>query len=498
MNAIIDQTAAKTCLIGKTAEGKEIALNLTMANRHGLITGATGTGKTVTLQVLAEHFSRAGIPVFTADIKGDLSGIVDPSNSSTKVLERLSLLNIQGFTPRGNPVVFWDLFGKSGHPVRTTVSEVGPLLMARMLNLNDTQEAVLALVFKIADDQQLALLDIKDLRALLTWVNENASQLREDYGAMANASLGAIQRSLITLEEVGGDSFFGEPALNIKHLMQRDFSGQGVISILDATDLINTPRLYAVFLLWLLSEIYEELDEVGDASQPRFVFFFDEAHLLFRDAPAPLLEKIELIVRLIRSKGVGVYFATQHPQDIPDRVLSQLGNRFQHALRAFTPSDLKAVKTAAQTFFQNPNLDTEEVISQLGVGEALISVLDLQGKPTMVERTMVAPPCSKIGPIDAQRREQIIQSSPMNETYKTAVDRESAYEILKKRREDGQADLKKVTEEKEGGFLSSIFKSSGKRQGAGEALIKSVLRSIGSSLGREISRGILGTIAGKR
>jgi uncharacterized protein len=498
MNALAGQATPQTCLLGKTAEGKEIRLNLAMANRHGLITGATGTGKTVTLQLLAEHFSRAGIPVFTADIKGDLSGIVEPSNKAAKVVERLSLLNIEDFAPRGNPAAFWDLLGKNGLPVRTTISEIGPLLMARMLNLNDTQEAVLALVFKIADDQSLALLDIKDLRALLTWVNENASELRDEYVAMAKATLGAIQRSLITLEEIGGDSFFAEPALNIKHLMQRDFSGQGVISILDATDLINTPRLYATFLLWLLSEIYEELDEVGDATQPRFVFFFDEAHLLFREAPTPLLEKIEQIVRLIRSKGVGVYFATQHPQDVPDRVLSQLGNRFQHALRAFTPSDQKAVKTAAQTFFQNPNLNTEEVISQLAVGEALISVLDLQGKPTMVERTLVIPPSSQIGPIRAERREQIIQSSPMSETYKTTVDRESAYEILKKRRADGQATLKKETEEKEGGFFSSIFKSSGKRQGAGEALVKSILRSIGSTLGREISRGILGTIGGKR
>ena len=402
--------------------------------------------------------------------------------------------------PRANPALFWDLFGKSGHPVRTTISEVGPLLLSRILDLNDTQESVLTLIFKIADDQGLLLLDLKDLRSLLAWVSENASELRDEYGAMASASIGAIQRSVITLEEIGGSQFFAEPALKIEHLMQRDFSGLGVISVLDATSLINTPRLYATFLLWMLSEVYEQLPEIGDCDRPRFVFFFDEAHLLFNGAPDSLIEKIEQVVRLIRSKGVGVYFVTQHPLDVPDRVLSQLGNRVQHALRAFTPSDQKAVKTAAQTFFQNPSFKTEDAITQLSVGEALVSVLDPQGKPTMVERTWIAPPTSLIGPLSAARREELIRISPMNSLYGTTIDRESAFEVLKKRREDADSTEEKSRSEKASGsgLFDMLFKSTSKRQSVAEALFKSVMRSIGSSVGREISRGVLGSVMGNR
>ncbi len=495
MNAAQTSAPNGAILTGKSSDGKSVPLYLKMASRHGLITGATGTGKTVTLQMLAENFSRAGIPVFSADIKGDLSGMLEAGGSSPKVAERVAQLRIENFTARGNPVLFWDIFGKSGHPVRTTVSEVGPLLMSRILDLNDTQESVLTLIFKIADDQGLLLLDLKDLRAIIAWVSENASELRDEYGAMATASIGAIQRSLITLEEMGGEQFFGEPALKISHFMQRDFSGCGVISILDATRLIQTPRLYAAFLLWFLSETYENLDEVGDLDKPRFAFFFDEAHLLFNDIPEALLDKIEQIVRLIRSKGVGVYFVTQHPLDIPDRVLSQLGNRVQHALRSFTPSDQKAVKTAARTFRQNPALDTEEAITQLAVGEALVSTLDLQGTPSIVERILIAPPSSQIGAISAERRQSAIASSPIAGMYEQALDRESAFEVLKKKKSDEQPEAQQSKKDSEGGFFSSIFKSNSRRQSPAEALLKSVLRSVGSTIGREITRGILGSVS---
>jgi hypothetical protein len=429
-----------------------------------------------------------------ADIKGDLSGIADPGVQSEKISERLSRLGIADFTPTGNPVALWDLYGKTGTPVRATISEIGPLLLSRMLELNDTQESVLNLIFRIADDQGLLLIDLADLRSILSWVSENAKELREEYGAMASASIGAIQRSVLSLEESGGSDFFGEPALNVKHLMQCDFSGRGVISLLDATRLVQSPRLYSMFLLWLLSEVYEALDEVGDLDAPRLAFFFDEAHLLFRDAPPALLEKVEQVVRLIRSKGVGVYFATQHPLDVPDRVLAQLSNRFQHALRAFTPADQKIIRAASETFVPNPALHVQSLLTSLGIGEALVSVLNEQGTPTMVEHCIIAPPESRIGPLSNERRHELISRSPMAATYQERIDRESAAEVLKKRREESA----KAQEEKTGSFWSTIFSSSGKRQGAAETLIKSVVRTVGNSLGREITRGILGSISRRR
>lgn len=496
-------------LLGGTGS-KQVLLNAGMANRHGLITGATGTGKTVTLQVLAESFSRLGVPVFTADVKGDLSGLAGAGKPHPKIDERLQYIGIEGHGYEASPTVFWDVFGDKGHPVRTTVSEMGPTLLSNLLELNETQEGIMQVAFSVADDQGLLLLDLKDLRSMLNWVADNAAELERSYGRVSRASVTAILRRLLVLEEAGGEVFFGEPAIRVEHLMQCDFSGRGVISILDATTLYHSPRIYATFLLWLLSELMEELPERGDADRPRLVFFFDEAHLLFSNAPKALLEKITQVVRLIRSKGVGVFFVTQYPNDVPDEVIGQLGNRIQHALRAFTPRDRKALKAAAETFRENPAFDTEEVIGQLGVGEALISTLDAKGVPSMVERTLMAPPRSQFGPVDAKRRAELISRSPLNSAYEQTIDRESAYEMLQKREEELARQRQLAAEEEariqeeqkrrkqDEKAQSPAGRSGGNRQSVGEALAKSIARTIGSTLGRQIVRGILGSITGRR
>ncbi|MEN8179666.1 MAG: helicase HerA-like domain-containing protein [Pseudomonadota bacterium] len=481
---------------------EQILLNAGMANRHGLITGATGTGKTVTLQLLAESFSRLGVPVFSADVKGDLSGLAGSGKAHPKISERLEYINIGNHAFSASPVLFWDVYGKKGHAVRTTVSEMGPTLLSNLLELNETQEGVLQIAFSVADDEGLLLLDLKDLRSMLNWTADNAPQLEREYGRVSKQSVTAILRRLLVLEEAGGEVFFGEPAIRIEHLMQTDFSGRGVISILDATTLYHSPRIYATFLLWLLSELMEELPEQGDADRPKLVFFFDEAHLLFSKAPKALLEKITQVVRLIRSKGVGVFFITQYPNDVPDEVIGQLGNRIQHALRAFTPRDKKAVKAAAETFRQNPAFDTEDVIGQLGVGEALISTLDPKGVPSIVERVLMAPPCSKFGPVEDAERAQIISRSPLKVTYEQSVDRESAYEMLAKREEELARQREDRQEEESAAKRQTASRKSNgggrKRQGIGEAFAKSVARAVGSSLGRQIIRGILGSIIGGR
>ena len=462
-------------------------LLLRMANRHGLIAGATGTGKTTTLRVIAEQLSQSGVPVFMADVKGDLSGLACAGNAANaKVSERVAQLGITNFQWAGFPTVFWDLYGEQGHPVRTTMSEMGPLLLARLLNLNDTQSGVLALVFKIADDNGMLLLDLKDLRAMLQHVGDNAAQLKTQYGNVSAASIGAIQRGLLALEEQGGDKFFGEPALNLEDLMQTDGAGRGVINILVADKLINAPKLYATFLLWLLSELFERLPEVGDPEKPKLVFFFDEAHLLFDDAPDALLEKIEQVIRLIRSKGVGVYFVTQNPLDVPDVVLGQLGNRVQHALRAFTPRDQKAVKAAAQTFRQNKEIDVESAITELGVGEALVSFLNDKGQPTPVERALIYPPQSQLPPLAAGERERVVKQSTLYGHYEKVVDRESAYEMLKQRAPQAPA---AQTGAQSDGWQEQAGKLAG-------AFAKSAAHAIGSQVGREIIRGVLGSIFG--
>ena len=496
-------------LLGGTGS-KQVLLNAGMANRPGLITGATGTGKTVTLQVLAESFSRLGVPVFTADVKGDLSGLAGPGKDNPKIDERLQFIGIEGHAFEASPTVFWDVYGKKGHPVRTTVSEMGPILLSNLLELNETQEGILQIAFSVADDEGLLLLDLKDLRAMLNWVADNARELERNYGRISSASVTAILRRLLVLEEAGGEVFFGEPAIRIEHLMQNDFSGRGVISILDATTLYHSPRIYATFLLWLLSELMEELPERGDADRPRLVFFFDEAHLLFDNAPKALLEKITQVIRLIRSKGVGVFFISQYPNDVPDEVIGQLGNRVQHALRAFTPRDRKALKAAAETFRENPEFDTEAVIGQLGVGEALISTLDARGIPSVVERTLMAPPRSQFGPIDDSRRAELISRSPLNSAYERSVDRESAYEMLQKRDQDLRAQREREAQaaarekaaaerrRQEERAARAARPRGGNRQSIGEALAKSVARTIGTTLGRQIVRGILGSIAGRR
>ncbi len=489
---------------------QQIQLNAGMANRHGLITGATGTGKTVTLQVLAETFSRLGVPVFTADVKGDLSGVAGPGKPHPKIDERLQYIAIDDHPFEGSPTVFWDVFGDKGHPVRTTVSEMGPVLLSNLLELNETQEGVMQVAFSVADDEGLLLLDLKDLRAMLNWVADNAKELERYYGRIARSSVSAILRRLLVLEEAGGEMFFGEPAIRVEHLMQNDFSGRGVISILDATTLYHSPRIYATFLLWLLSELMEELPERGDADLPRLVFFFDEAHLLFDNAPKALLEKITQVVRLIRSKGVGVFFVTQYPNDVPDEVIGQLGNRIQHALRAFTPRDRKALKAAAETFRPNPAFDTGTVIGELGVGEALISTLDAKGVPSIVERTLMAPPRSQFGPLDAAKRGQMIERSPLNAAYSETLDRESAYEMLAKREAEIAEQRQREADEAEKAAEEAARRKaaekaerktqgrSSNRQSVGEALAKSVARSVGSNLGRQIIRGILGSIIGRR
>jgi hypothetical protein len=507
----------QTLPIAKSGE-TELALLAALANRHGLITGATGTGKTVTLQRMAEQLSNAGVPVFLADAKGDLSGLGVAGAASEKLQKRLDALGIDDWQPRASPIMFWDVFGAAGHPVRATISDMGPLLLARLLNLNDTQAGVLQLVFKIADDQGLLLLDLKDLRAMVQHVGENAAQFKTQYGNVSAASIGAIQRGLLTLEEQGGDSFFGEPMLDIEDLMQT-MDGRGVINVLAADKLMNSPRLYGCFLLWLLAELFEQLPEAGDLPKPKLAFFFDEAHLLFGDAPPALLEKIEQVVRLIRSKGVGVYFVTQNPLDIPDTVLGQLGNRVQHALRAFTPRDQKAVKAAAETLRANSAFDAATVITELGVGEALVSFLDEHGRPGIVERAMVLPPASRIGPMSAEERRAAIDASPIAGHYEKLLDRESAYEKLRgiaakqadANPEVGAGDTAtQPTEASGGGLLGGIGDALGGMLGGGgrtagrgrqtmvEAAVTSTVRAIGSSLGREIVRGVLGSILGGR
>lgn len=471
-----------------------------MANRHGLIAGATGTGKTVTLQSLAEQFSRIGVPVFMADVKGDLSGMSQVGGGNAKVEARVQQLGLTGYANKAYPVMFWDMFGEKGHPVRTTLSEMGPLLLARMLNLNEVQAGVLNAIFKIADDNGMLLLDMKDLRAMAQHCAENSTTYQTQYGNISSASVGAIQRALLQLETEGGDVLFAEPALNLEDMMQTDSKGLGFINILAADKLLNSPRVYATLLLWILSELFEKLPEVGDMEKPKLVFFFDEAHLLFNDAPAILMQKIEQVVRLVRSKGVGVYFVSQNPLDIPDVVLGQLGNRVQHALRAFTPRDQKAVQVAAQTFRANPKLDVATAITELGVGEALVSFLDEKGAPTPVERAFVCPPESRIGPATDVERKQVMAQSLVAGVYDKVVDRESAYEILKQRAEQAASAAQAQTQkEQEGsGFdLGGILGGKTSRSDSVlESAAKSAARAIGSQLGRAIIRGVLGSIMG--
>jgi uncharacterized protein len=493
-------------LIAK-AGAAELSLLPALANRHGLITGATGTGKTVSLQSLAEQFSRIGVPVFMADVKGDLSGLGAPGGTNAKVTERAAALGIE-LRYEACPVAFWDVFGESGHPIRATVSDLGPLLLARLLQLNDTQEGVLNLTFKLADDAGLLLLDLKDLRAMLQHVGEHAAELTTTYGNVSAASIGAIQRGLLALESQGVEHIFGEPMLNVDDLLQTD-NGRGVVNILAADRLMSSPKVYATLLLWLLAELFERLPEVGDPDKPKLVFFFDEAHLLFADAPKPLLEKIEQVVRLIRSKGVGVYFVTQNPLDVPDAVLGQLGNRVQHALRAFTPRDQRAVKSAAETMRPNPAFKLEQVITELGVGEALVSLLDEKGRPCITERALIVPPGSRLGPLPESERARLIASSAVAGVYEKAVDRESAYERLKSRAEEAAPNEREPTRPSststrpDAGSLASdiLFGRRGPRggrqsQGMIEALANSAARSVGSQAGRALIRGLLGSLLG--
>lgn len=487
---------------GETAQN----LSLRYANRHGLIAGATGTGKTITLQILAQGLSEQGVPVFLADVKGDLSGISQAAKPNAKILKRCEKIGLADYAPAAAPTVFWDLFGEQGHPLRTTISEMGPLLLARLLQLNDTQEGVLSIAFEIADDEGLLLLDLKDLRSMLSFLAENAREISGEYGNVSKASVGAIQRRLLTLEQQGGGAFFGEPAFDLHDFLRCGRNGQGFVNVLAADQLMLSPRLYATFLLWLLSELFEELPEVGDQERPKLVFFFDEAHLLFDDAPKALVDKVEQVVRLIRSKGVGVFFVTQNPLDLPDEILGQLGNRVQHALRAFTPRDRKAVKAAAETFRQNPALDTAEVITELGVGEALVSTLQEGGIPSMVDRTLIRPPASRMGPANKKERKAIQAESPFAGRYDRALDRESAHEILQRRAEKAAEEAERADKEaarakkKEREAREArrsrprSRRSSSRRQSAGEAMVKSVLRSVGTQLGRQIARGILGSL----
>ena len=479
----------------------ELFLLPALANRHGLITGATGTGKTVSLQVLAERFSALGVPVFMADVKGDLAGMSQPGAASAKFDERLKLVGVAAPAYRGFPTVFWDVFGESGHPVRVTVSDLGPLLFARILNLNETQEGVLALVFKIADDNGLLLLDLKDLRALLEYVGNNPQDFLTSYGNVSAASVGAIQRGLLALQQQGADKFIGEPMLNVDDLLQTDGSGKGNINILTADKLLGAPALYSTLLLWLLSEFYERLPEVGDRDKPKLVFFFDEAHLLFTDAPKPLLDKIEQVVRLIRSKGVGVYFVTQNPLDVPDKVLAQLGNRVQHALRAFTPRDQKAVRAAAETFRANPKLDTTTVISELGKGEALVSFLEGNGTPSMVERCMVRPPTARVGPVTPEERKAVLAKSPIKGKYDVAIDSESAYEVLQQRVQDtgSSSPAPAGGQQPEGGGGGGIFGGLGETLGGifGTNRPRGQRLSVGQHVVRQVTRSVVGNVAGK-
>lgn len=472
-------------------------------NRHGLVAGATGTGKTISLQVLAEGFSRLGVPVFMADVKGDVAGLAMAGSPSERIRERVAQIGIEGFSHEANPVVFLDVFGKAGHPVRTTISEMGPSLLGRILELNDTQEGILEIAFKLADDQGLLLLDMDDLRALLNFVAENRTEISTHYGLVSTQSISAIQRSLLSLEREGGKSLFGEPALDLSDMMRTDLSGRGIISILAADQLILKPRLYASFLLWLLAEFYENLPEVGDLDKPRLVFFFDEAHLLFNDAPPVLRQRVEQVVRLIRSKGVGVYFCSQYPDDVPNEILGQLGNRIQHALRAYTPRDQKAVKTAAETFVANPKLDVALVLSQLGVGEALVSTLQDKGVPMPVERTLICPPRCRIGTITPEERMNVMARSPIGGKYDIPVNRESAYEILQRRTmektpgETPRSNRGRGEKPPESqGVIGDLLWGTSRRQGLVETMAKQAARTVASQIGRQILRGVLGGILG--
>ncbi|NBB92281.1 MAG: DUF853 family protein [Gammaproteobacteria bacterium] len=476
-------------LLGKGS--RAVRLDGRYANRHGMVAGATGTGKTVTLLVMAEGFSRMGVPVFMADAKGDVAGLAAAGTPHPRIDERIETIGIEGYRQEPSPVVFWDLWGQRGHPVRTTVSDIGPTLLARMLELNDTQEGVLNVAFRAADEAGLLLLDLKDLRSLLNHVGENRKTVSEQFGLVSTASIGAIQRRLLSLETEGGEQLFGEPALELNDLMRTDLSGRGIVNILSAEQLILKPRLYSTFLLWLLSELFEQLPEVGDRDTPRLAFFFDEAHLLFDDCPPALRQRVEQVVRLIRSKGVGVYFCSQNPDDVPDEILGQLGNRVQHALRAYTPRDQKAVRAAAETFVPNPDLDVREVIKTLGVGEALVSTLGEKGVPQPVERTLIAPPRCRMGVLSDTERDAVRSRSPVSEKYDRAVDRESAYEILR-----AQAERAAEAAAEEARLEASAEKPSKRsnRQGAGEAFLKSTVRTIGTRLGREIFRGLMGVM----
>jgi DNA helicase HerA-like ATPase len=487
-------------LIGKGEQ--PVHLLAKYGNRHGLVAGATGTGKTVSLMILAEGFSRLGVPVFMADVKGDVAGLALAGVTNEKIQQRVAQIGIEGYTNEANPVLFWDLYGKTGHPVRTTISEIGPSLLGRILEINDVQTGMLEIAFKLADDQGLLLLDLDDLRALLGFVADNRKEISTRYGLVSTQSIAAIQRSLLALEREGGKALFGEPALELNDLMRTDLSGRGIINILMADQLILKPRLYSSFLLWLLSELFENLPEVGDLDKPKLVFFFDEAHLLFDDAPPMLRQRVEQVVRIIRSKGVGVYFCSQFPDDVPNEILGQLGNRIQHALRAYTPRDQKAVRTAAETFVANPKLDVAEVISQLGVGEALVSTLQDKGVPMPVERTLICPPRCRIGAVTPEERSMVRARSPISGKYDSPVNRESAYEILSQRtkdREAAQPESNKVEEEKpseKGGMLGDFLWGTKRRQGMVETMAKQAARTVGSQIGRQILRGVLGGILG--
>ena len=511
-----DNSNENKVYLGKSTKAEY--LDLKLANRHGLITGATGTGKTVTLQILTEGFSNAGVPVFCADVKGDLSGLAAEGVSKDFLEKRAQTIGFEDYTYGKFPCVFWDLFGKQGHPIRTTVQEMGPILLSRLLDLNETQEGVLNIAFRLADDENMPVLDMKDLRKLMVHVAERASELTSEYGTVSKSSVGAIQRRLLVLEEQGAENFFGEPALDIRDFMRTTRDGRGMVNVLAAETLMQSPRLYATFLLWMLSELFEEMPEVGDPTKPKLVFFFDEAHLLFDEAPKALLQKVEQVVRLIRSKGVGVYFVTQNPLDVPDTVSSQLGNRVQHALRAFTPREQKAVKAAASTFRPNPDLDTERVIMELGVGEALVSTLEKKGHPSIVQRTLIRPPSSRLGPLSDDERKEVINASPVHGHYEKAVDRESAYEILSKRAKEMEARRAEVggtvsgrrdTEYVRHGEFRVPSSRSGsrrstkkrrrtsRRQTASEAFFKSMMRSLGTGMGRLLP-SIIKILLGRR
>lgn len=509
-----DAAALPGLFIGQSNDGASPSAERILyqrANRHGVIAGATGTGKTVTLQILAQGFSDAGVPVFCADVKGDLSGISQLGAPNEKLLSRAASMGLD-LTPAAAPVVFWDLYGQKGHPVRATISEIGPLLLARMMDLNEVQEGVLTVVFHVADKEGLLLLDLDDLRSMLAYVGENAARIGREVGNVAPASIASIQRALLQLEQDGGDAFFGEPALRLQDMIRTGLDGRGQVNVLDSTRLMNSPRLYGAFLLWLMSELFEQLPEVGDPEKPKMVFFFDEAHLLFRDAPKPLLEKIEQVVRLIRSKGVGIYFITQNPADIPDSVLAQLGNRVQHALRAYTPSEQRGLKAAANSFRVNPAFDTIEAIQALGTGEAIVSLLDEKGAPTVTARTMIRPPASRLGPATDADRAAVMATSPVRGIYDTAIDRESAEEVLAARyAEANAAEAEAAQQAAEDKAAARAQKSApaprpapaprapaakprSNRQTPMEALTKSVLRTAGSTITRELLRGVLGSL----